>query len=328
MQRKAAEDLRKLVTDALVEAGLVYEGAKAFATPRRLALTVHGLPARSPDRREEQKGPRVGAPEKAIEGFLKSAGLASIDQAKVQAGQEGRFLRRRRSRSPAGRRRRSSPRSCRRSSAPSPGRSRCAGAQRSAKPGSLDLGPPAPFDPLHLRPGDRGTEVVDFEVDGIRSGNVTYGHRFMAPAPIAVRRFDDYVAEAGEGEGRPRRRPPQGDHPRRRPRPRVRARPRTGRGRGAARGGRRAGRMAGGADRRVRRGLPRHPAGGHPRHHPRQPEVLRAARDAEARAASSPTASSSSPTSRRATAARRSSPATSASSAPASPTRAISGRPT
>ena len=57
MQRKAAEDLQKLVTDALVEAGLVYEGAKAFATPRRLALTVHGLPARSPDRREERKGP-------------------------------------------------------------------------------------------------------------------------------------------------------------------------------------------------------------------------------------------------------------------------------
>src|SRR6516164_2692362 len=84
MQRRAAEDLRKLVTDALVEAGLVYEGAKAFATPRRLALTVHGLPARSPDRREERKGPRVGAPEKAIDGFLKAAGLVSLDQAKIE----------------------------------------------------------------------------------------------------------------------------------------------------------------------------------------------------------------------------------------------------
>ena len=91
MQRRAAEDLRRLVTDALVEAGLVYEGAKAFATPRRLALTVHGLPARSPDRREEKKGPRVGAPEKAIEGFLKSAGLTSIDQAKVQEDTRGDF---------------------------------------------------------------------------------------------------------------------------------------------------------------------------------------------------------------------------------------------
>src|SRR5579863_10297117 len=84
MQRRAAEDLRRLVTDALVAAGLVYEGAKAFATPRRLALTVHGLPARSPDRREERKGPRVGAPERAFDGFLKATGLASLAQAKIE----------------------------------------------------------------------------------------------------------------------------------------------------------------------------------------------------------------------------------------------------
>ena len=69
MQARAAEDLRKLVTDRLVEAGLVYEGAKAFATPRRLALAVHGVPARQPDIKEEKKGPRVGAPENAIAGF-------------------------------------------------------------------------------------------------------------------------------------------------------------------------------------------------------------------------------------------------------------------
>ena len=75
MQAKAADDLRKLVTDRLVDAGLVYEGAKAFATPRRLALTVHGVPARQPDVNEERKGPRVGAPEKAIEGFLKARAL-------------------------------------------------------------------------------------------------------------------------------------------------------------------------------------------------------------------------------------------------------------
>ena len=85
MQRQAADDLRRLVTDGLVEAGLTYEGAKAFATPRRLALTVHGVTARSADVREEKKGPRVGAPEKAIEGFLRGAGLASIDQAKIQS---------------------------------------------------------------------------------------------------------------------------------------------------------------------------------------------------------------------------------------------------
>src|SRR5882672_3040189 len=89
MQRRAAEDLKKLVTDALVEAGLPYEGAKAFVTPRRLALTVHGVPKRSPDRREEKRGPRVGAPEGAIAGFLKSAGLASIGEAEVRSDKKG-----------------------------------------------------------------------------------------------------------------------------------------------------------------------------------------------------------------------------------------------
>src|SRR5438874_11174295 len=84
MQAKAAEDLKKAVTDKLVDAGLVYEGARAFATPRRLALTVQGIPARQPDLKEEKKGPRVGAPENAIAGFLKSAGLKSIDEATIQ----------------------------------------------------------------------------------------------------------------------------------------------------------------------------------------------------------------------------------------------------
>ena len=91
MQKQAAEDLRRLVTNALVDAGLTYEGAVAFATPRRLALSVHELTARSADVTEEKKGPRVGAPQKAIDGFLKSAGLASIDQAKVQSDKKGDF---------------------------------------------------------------------------------------------------------------------------------------------------------------------------------------------------------------------------------------------
>src|SRR3954471_16710916 len=84
MQRRAAEDLKKLVTDALVARGFLYEGAKDFATPRRLALHVAGLPARGQDVREERRGPRVGAPEAAVQGFLKSAGLSSLDQAKVK----------------------------------------------------------------------------------------------------------------------------------------------------------------------------------------------------------------------------------------------------
>src|ERR1700751_3082469 len=85
MQAKAADDLRRMVTDKLVAEGLVYEGAKAFATPRRLALTVHGVPARQPDLKEERKGPRVGGPDAAVQGFLKATGLASLAEAKIQS---------------------------------------------------------------------------------------------------------------------------------------------------------------------------------------------------------------------------------------------------
>src|SRR6266704_2939762 len=84
MQAKAADDLRRMVTDRLVAEGLVYEGAKAFATPRRLALTVHGIPVRQSDLKEERRGPRVGGPAAAIQGFLKATGLASLDEAKIQ----------------------------------------------------------------------------------------------------------------------------------------------------------------------------------------------------------------------------------------------------
>src|SRR5262249_21042051 len=91
MQERAAQDLRRLVTDRLVAEGLLYEGAKAFATPRRLALTVMGVPIKQPDAREERKGPRVGAPEGAIQGFLRAAGLKSIAEAKVQPDKKGDF---------------------------------------------------------------------------------------------------------------------------------------------------------------------------------------------------------------------------------------------
>lgn len=192
MQRKAAEDLRKLVTDALVEAGLVYEGAKAFATPRRLALTVHGLPARSPDRREERKGPRVGAPEKAIQGFLKAAGLASIDQARVQPDKKGDIyvaVVEKPGRTAEEVIADIVPEVVR--SFPWPKSMRWGAA--SAKPGSL-----AWVRPLHsilcvFGPETSDTEVVRFEVGGIASGDVTRGHRFMAPGEITVRRFDDYA---------------------------------------------------------------------------------------------------------------------------------------
>ena len=195
MQRKAAADLQKLVTDALVAAGLLYEGAKAFATPRRLALTVHGLPNRSPDQKEETKGPPVGAPEQAIAGFLRKTGLASIDQASVQTDKKkGDFYV---------------------AIVEKPGRPAIdviAGIMpavvksfpwpksmrwgaASASPGSLSWVRPLYSILCMFGPETSDTEVVPFEVGGIYSGNLTYGHRFMAPAPIAVRRFDDYMAK-------------------------------------------------------------------------------------------------------------------------------------
>ena len=91
MQARAAEDLRKLVTDRLILAGLAYEGAKAFVTPRRLALAIQGVPVRQPDAREEKKGPRVGAPEGAVQGFVRAAGLKSISEAKIQPDKKGDF---------------------------------------------------------------------------------------------------------------------------------------------------------------------------------------------------------------------------------------------
>ena len=84
MQAKAADDLRRMVTDRLVAEGLVYEGAKAFATPRRLALTVHGIPARQSDLKEERAARASAEPDAAIQGFLKATGLASLSEAKIQ----------------------------------------------------------------------------------------------------------------------------------------------------------------------------------------------------------------------------------------------------
>ncbi|MEX2318566.1 MAG: glycine--tRNA ligase subunit beta, partial [Bauldia sp.] len=194
MQAKAAEDLRRLVTDALVEAGLMYEGAKAFATPRRLALTVHGLPARSPDRREEKKGPRVGAPAKAVEGFLKSAGLTSIDQAKVQEDKKGDFyvaVVEQPGRPAPEVIAEIVPRIVR--TFPWPKAMRW--GPQSAKPGSLAWVRPLQSILCIFGPETEDTEVVPFEIDGIRSGNVTFGHRFMAPGEIEVRRFEDYAAK-------------------------------------------------------------------------------------------------------------------------------------
>jgi glycyl-tRNA synthetase beta chain len=195
MQAKAADDLRRMVTDRLVAEGLVYEGAKAFATPRRLALTVHGMPARQSDLKEERKGPRVGGPEAAIAGFLKAAGLASLDEAKIQRDpKKGDFyvaLIEKPGRAtlevladmlPVIIRTFPWPKSMR-------------WGERSAKSGALSW-----VRPLHAITATFGLEteepdVVKFAVDGIEAGQITFGHRFMAPLPISVRRFEDYAAK-------------------------------------------------------------------------------------------------------------------------------------
>jgi glycyl-tRNA synthetase beta chain len=189
MQARAAADLQKMVTDRLVAAGLVYEGAKAFVTPRRLALWVHGVPARQPDIKHEKKGPRVGAPENAIAGFLKAAGLQSIEQAKVQPDKKGDFY--------------------------------VAVIDKPGQP-TLDViaemisevvrsfpwpksmrwgtGRLSWVRPLHSIVATFGPEteepaVVSFDIDGIQGGDETRGHRFMAPGPIKVRHFEEYVAK-------------------------------------------------------------------------------------------------------------------------------------
>ena len=256
MQARAADDLKKMVTDRLVAAGLVYEGAKAFATPRRLALTVQGVPARQPDLKEERKGPKVGAPEQAIAGFLRAAGLTSIDQAKVQSDKKGDFYVAVTEKAgkpridvigrddPGGRAR------------VSRGRSRCAGAAGKLYRGCgrcIRSSPPSGRRPKSRR-SCRSTSTAS------RRGDITRGHRFMAPDAIMVRRFDDYVAQAAKPPRSCSIRPGAQDMIlRRRQESRLRARLRADRGRGPAGGSRRAGRMAGGADGLVRRGVPHDP---------------------------------------------------------------------
>jgi len=195
MQAKAADDLRRMVTDRLVAEGLVYEGAKAFATPRRLALTVHGIPIRQPDLKEERRGPRVGGADAAIQGFLKATGLASIGQAKIERDpKKGDFyvaLIEKKGRAtldvladilPVIIRTFPWPKSMR-------------WGARSARSGALTW-----VRPLHAITATFGleteeTDVVKFAVDGIEAGQTTFGHRFMAPGAINVRRFEDYDAK-------------------------------------------------------------------------------------------------------------------------------------
>ncbi|MCJ2011474.1 glycine--tRNA ligase subunit beta [Methylobacterium sp. J-076] len=193
MQRRAAEDLRKLVTDALVARGFLYEGAKAFATPRRLALHIAGLPARGEAVREERRGPRVGAPEAAVQGFLKGAGLTSLDQATtVTDPKKGEFylaVIEKAGRATLDVLAEILPEIIR--TFPWPKAMRWGAA--SAQPGSLRWVRPLQSIVATFGPETETPDVVPFEVGGIRAGTTTYGHRFLAPGAIEVRRFDDYI---------------------------------------------------------------------------------------------------------------------------------------
>jgi len=206
MQRKAAGDLKKLVTDALVEAGLTYEGAREYWTPRRLTLDIRGLTARSADVREEKKGPRTDANEKAIEGFLRGAGLSDISEAQVVSDpKKGAFyvaIINKPGRAaeeiiadvmPGIIRTFPWPKSMRSGAASMPKGSRYGGIEGK---GSESLRWVRPLQSIVclFGPEHDETQVIAFEIDGIVAGNVTYGHRFHAPDAITVRRFDDYVA--------------------------------------------------------------------------------------------------------------------------------------
>src|ERR1700734_1400474 len=193
MQRQAAEDLKRLVTNALVERNLLYEGAQSFVTPRRLTLHVVGLPAAQADLREERKGPRVGAPEAAIQGFLKSAGLSRIEDARVETDpKKGQFyvaLIEKPGRETKDAIQEIIPAIIR--AFPRPKSMRWGAA--SEKPEALRWVRPLRGIVCTLATQHETSEIVPFEIDGIAADDVTWGHRFMAPQPIPVRRYDDYV---------------------------------------------------------------------------------------------------------------------------------------
>ncbi|WP_439273628.1 glycine--tRNA ligase subunit beta [Pseudochrobactrum sp. HB0163] len=194
MQRKAAGDLKKMITDGLVEAGLTYEAATPYWTPRRLTLDIRGLTVRSKDVHEEIKGPSVSAPDAAVQGFLRKAGLSDVSEAHVHNDpKKGDFYVARITRSgrlaeeiiaelvPDVIQNFPWPKSMR-------------WGKASAKAGALRWVRPLKSIVCLFGPETEETVVVDFEVGGVRSGNVTYGHRFMSDGqPITVRRFDDYV---------------------------------------------------------------------------------------------------------------------------------------
>ena len=184
LQAPAADNLKKLLTHGMVEAGLTYANASAFHTARRLTLVVEGLLDASPTVQEERKGPKVGAPEQAISGFLRGAGL-SMDDLEVRDDKKGQVYF---------------------AKITKPGRPaaeivaevleatiRTFPWPKSMRWGSGSLRWVRPLQSiLCILSNEAEVSVVPLEVDGIKSGNQTRGHRFMAPDAFAVRSFEDY----------------------------------------------------------------------------------------------------------------------------------------
>ena len=187
MQARAAADLKRLVTDGLVEAGLTYSDARAFSTPRRLTLVMGDLPAASPDTREERRGPRVGAPDKAVEGFARGAGIPR-DRLEARDTPKGPVYF---------------------AVIEKPGRPAAdivaevleATIRNFPWPKSMRWGAGTLrwVRPLHsilcLISDEHGARVVPLVVDGLKAGDVTHGHRFMAPGALRVGSFSDYAAK-------------------------------------------------------------------------------------------------------------------------------------
>lgn len=194
MQRKAAGDLKKIVTNKLVDCGLIYEAAREYWTPRRLTLDIRGLTPRSKDVHEERKGPSVNAPEQAIAGFLRSAGLNDISEAEIVSDPKkgdfyvAKIVKKGRSAEeiiadimPDIIRSFPWPKSMRWGS-------------QSADKNALHWVRPLKNILCVFGPENADTEVIPFEINGLTSNNITYGHRFLNDGqPIEVKRFDDYV---------------------------------------------------------------------------------------------------------------------------------------
>ncbi len=188
MQARAAEDLKRLVTEKLKTAGLAFTRADAYATPRRLALVVDGLPTSQPDVKEEKKGPRVGSPQQAIDGFLKGAGLASLDQCEQRDTGKGVFY-----------------------FAVIEKKGGATSTVLEQAIGSVLQELPWPKSmrwasygfrwvrPLHsvIFVFDGKPIVATFKLGNFeqQTGNETRGHRFLAPGKITVSNFADYQAK-------------------------------------------------------------------------------------------------------------------------------------